>query len=149
MCHSTDLVTQQRLDQRGWKAEVDRMITWGAPIDDDDLKLLVQYLSRHYGPDGHQLPRIDAATEPHQDLQSFPSGTPKNGKGLYGAHCADCHGAKGEGHDGPPLAATPILTMDSVFLEWVRQGRGGMPPWAGALSPQEIADIQAWLKTLR
>jgi len=149
MCHSTDLIVQQQLDQRGWKAEVDRMITWGAPIVDDDRKLLVEYLSRHYGSSGPQPAQTGTAAEPPHDSQPLPSGTPKNGKGLYGAHCADCHGVKGKGHDGPPLAANPILTMDSVFLQSVRQGRGGMPPWASALSPQEIADIQAWLKTLR
>lgn len=149
MCHSADLVTQQRLNHRGWKAEMDRMITWGAPIVDDDRNLLVEYLSRHYGPSSHHPAQTGEAVEPYHESPSLPSGRPANGKGLYGAHCADCHGAKGEGHDGPPLAATPILTMDSVFLESVRQGRGGMPPWAGALSPQEIADIQAWLKTLR
>lgn len=149
MCHSANLITQQRLNNREWKAEMDRMIKWGAPLVDDDQKILVEYLSRHYSPSSHNPAKTQAVAEPYHESQPLPSGRPKHGKSLYDAHCADCHGAKGEGHDGPPMATNPILTMDSVFLESVREGRGGMPPWSGALSPQEIADIQSWLKTLR
>jgi cytochrome c oxidase cbb3-type subunit 3 len=49
---------------------------------------------------------------------------------------------------GPKLAANPILLENERFWETVLDGRGAMPPWREALSPQEIADILAWLKTL-
>jgi mono/diheme cytochrome c family protein len=49
---------------------------------------------------------------------------------------------------GPKLAKNPILTDERRFWAMVRQGRGAMPPWSAKLNAQEIADIQAWLKTL-
>lgn len=151
MCHSADLITQQRLDRAAWTREVDKMIRWGSPIDDQDRKLLIDHLARAYGP---QAADTDARNEPHARADSdpvmpLPPGNVGNGKALYRAHCMDCHGRDGAGADGPPLAANPILTMDSVFLEAVRSGRGAMPPWAEALSLQHIADIRAWLRTLR
>ncbi|MGE3977763.1 MAG: cytochrome c [Nitrospira sp.] len=150
MCHSTDLIFQQSLDTGRWKAEVDRMVKWGAPIDKEDQTLLVAYLSRHYGTENSGIrAEPNQMKDQHADPAVFTQGRAENGKALYGAHCADCHGAQGEGHDAPSLAANPILTMNLVFVELVRQGRGNMPPWDSALSPQEIADIQAWLKTLR
>jgi cytochrome c553 len=149
MCHSTSLITQQRLNRQKWSAEVERMIKWGAPIANDDQRLLVEYLSRHYSPNSQNPAKPEEGMNRHHDSTPLPLGTPKNGQALYHAHCADCHGKKGEGHDGPPLAANPILIMDSIFSETVRQGRGGMPPWIDAFSAQEIADIQAWLKNLR
>lgn len=150
MCHSADIVLQQRLDRLAWQSEIERMVKWGAPLDDEDRQLLVAYLARHHGPDhaGTQA-NPDRMEDVHANSAILAQGRPKNGNMLYRAHCADCHGTKGEGHDGPPLTANPILTMDSVFVEVVRQGRGGMPPWAGALSSQELADIQVWLRTLR
>ncbi len=149
MCHSADIVLQQRLDRRKWRSEIDRMVRWGAPIDDEDQQLLVTYLARHHGTESPETQaEPDRMGDTHVDSATLPQGRAKNGKTLYGSHCADCHGDKGEGHDGPPLAANPILTMDSMFVASVRQGRGGMPPWRRALSRQEIADIQAWLRTL-
>jgi mono/diheme cytochrome c family protein len=49
---------------------------------------------------------------------------------------------------GPKLAQNPILIDESRFWGTVQQGRGAMPAWSSMLTAQEIADIQAWLKTL-
>jgi mono/diheme cytochrome c family protein len=45
------------------------------------------------------------------------------------------------------VAGNPILTEEDLFWKTVLYGRGAMPPWEEALSVQQIADIQAWLKT--
>ena len=90
----------------------------------------------------HQMGDADA------DSTTFPQSRTKNGKTLYRAHCGDCHGQTWKAMM-VPLCANPILTMESAFIESVRQGRGGRPHWSGALSSQELADIQAWLQTAR
>jgi len=59
-----------------------------------------------------------------------------------------CHGLAAAGGMGPKLAKNPILTDERRFWGTVRQGRGAMPAWSAMLNGQEIADIQAWLKTL-
>jgi len=48
ICHSTDLVTQQRLDRSRWTATVDKMIHWGAPLSQEERNALVNYLATQY-----------------------------------------------------------------------------------------------------
>ena len=50
ICHSTDLVTQQRLDRSRWTATVDKMIHWGAPLSQEERDALVNYLAAQYHP---------------------------------------------------------------------------------------------------
>lgn len=48
-CHKLDVVTSQRLNRQGWKRIVDAMIARGATGTDRDMKLVVDYLSTHFG----------------------------------------------------------------------------------------------------
>lgn len=52
LCHSTDyIVRQQGGDAKHWDPEVRKMITvFGAPVSDDDVKTIVNYLATEYGP---------------------------------------------------------------------------------------------------
>ncbi len=53
-CHSTDyIVRQPRSEAKKWEAEVKKMIAvFGAPISESDAKVIVDYLSSVYGPQG-------------------------------------------------------------------------------------------------
>ena len=44
ICHSPEMVAQQRLDRATWEAIVDRMITYGAPITPETKPLILKYL---------------------------------------------------------------------------------------------------------
>jgi sulfite dehydrogenase (cytochrome) subunit B len=50
-CHSLDYPrTNSFLDRRGWQTEVDKMIkAYGAPIDENDAKIIIDYLTVNYG----------------------------------------------------------------------------------------------------
>jgi len=50
ICHSTDLVTQQRLDRSRWTATVDKMIRWGALLSPEERTALMNYLATQYHP---------------------------------------------------------------------------------------------------
>ena len=50
ICHSLELVAQQRQDRAGWQVIVDRMDTYGVPIPPEDKKVILDYLSEHLGP---------------------------------------------------------------------------------------------------
>jgi hypothetical protein len=50
MCHSPEMVAQQRLDRATWEAIVDRMITYGAPITPETRPLILEYLATRLGP---------------------------------------------------------------------------------------------------
>ena len=49
-CHSADMLVQQRLTEKQWTAEVDKMIRWGAVVKESDKPAVVAYLARNFGP---------------------------------------------------------------------------------------------------
>jgi len=49
-CHSADILVQQRLTEKQWTAAVEKMIRWGAVVDEKDKAAVIAYLSKHFGP---------------------------------------------------------------------------------------------------
>jgi mono/diheme cytochrome c family protein len=70
----------------------------------------------------------------------------KDGKSVYQARCAACHGARGEGGVGPRLQGNPILKAKEAVREIVLRGRGKMP--AVPLSPEELSALLDYLDSL-
>lgn len=50
-CHSADIPRQQRLTEKQWTAEVEKMGRWGAEVPASDKDALVGYLASRFGPD--------------------------------------------------------------------------------------------------
>lgn len=50
VCHSTDLIVQQRLPEDRWSATVEKMRQWGAELSQDETGVLLQYLTARYRP---------------------------------------------------------------------------------------------------
>jgi cytochrome c5 len=50
LCHEADLTEQQRLSRAGWTREVDKMIRWGAVVNDAEKEAIVSYLASRYHP---------------------------------------------------------------------------------------------------
>lgn len=155
VCHSTDLIVQQRLARPAWEATVAKMRHWGAELSEEEAGLLVEYLAGRYhatAPDHLPDEQHEAIPfrfeEDGQMMAEHLPGNAKRGAGLFAVNCQACHGAKAAGGAGPKLAGNPILGEDERFWDTVVHGRGAMPAWGTALKPQEIADIQAWLRAL-
>ena len=89
-------------------------------------------------PDGTSLPP-----------PSHLTGDAAKGKELYQASCVVCHGSRAEGGIAPKLAGNPVLSNDHAFWTIVHEGRHVMPPLKREVTDQQMADIRAWLKTLR
>ncbi|HSC55818.1 MAG TPA: cytochrome c [Nitrospira sp.] len=84
------------------------------------------------------------------DTGKKPStGDSRQGEKLYKASCVVCHGPQATGGVGPRLAGNPVLSNDQAFWKVVYEGRHMMPPLKDAVTEQQMADIRAWLKTLR
>ena len=155
VCHSPDLITQQRLPRERWEATVEKMRHWGAEISDEEAVLLVRYLSTRYHPGApDQLPPLESETHKAELFSHEPTpteapvaGLASRGGTILSHKCQACHGAGAVGGMGPKLAKNPILTHEDQFWETVVSGRGSMPAWGSVLSRQDIADIHAWLLT--
>lgn len=48
-CHAADMLVQQRLTEKQWTAEVDKMVRWGAVMKESDKPAMVAYLSKNFG----------------------------------------------------------------------------------------------------
>jgi cytochrome c oxidase cbb3-type subunit 3 len=155
VCHTTDLISQQRLPEDRWIATVEKMVHWSAALSREETALVLQFLiaRNHPGAPG-QLPTIEAELAMSKPLSGPRAatdgplvGVAARGAGLFAHNCQACHGEGAGGGAGPKLARTMILENEGAFWETVLHGRGPMPAWGAVLSHQDIADIHAWLAT--
>ncbi|MDH4063727.1 MAG: hypothetical protein OEW19_04950 [Acidobacteriota bacterium] len=75
-CHDSDLIAGQRLGEAGWGREIDKMIRWGARVQDTERAPLQAYLSRHFT--ARPMPSDEGAAE---------------GASVFDRACLVCHGA--------------------------------------------------------
>ncbi|MEJ1965067.1 MAG: PQQ-binding-like beta-propeller repeat protein [Gammaproteobacteria bacterium] len=79
---------------------------------------------------------------------AMPAGQPDiaAGKELYGRFCVACHGDTGlGGHGGGASLATISTDMAAIFNTAVSGKNQAMPPFGGALKPEEIRDIAGYV----
>lgn len=50
VCHALDRIKAKRLDKGGWEEIIGRMVTYGANVSRKEKKILVEYLTKTYGP---------------------------------------------------------------------------------------------------
>ncbi len=54
-CHSADMVWQQRLTEKQWSSEVNKMIGWGTAVPENKREALIAYLVQNFGPDNERF----------------------------------------------------------------------------------------------
>jgi mono/diheme cytochrome c family protein len=84
------------------------------------------------------------------------------GAKVFATNCTGCHGANGAGQPGifPSLVANPYVSGDPKrVIHTVKFGLTGkivakgvkydgiMPPWSGALTDSQIADVISYVRT--
>jgi cytochrome c oxidase cbb3-type subunit 3 len=111
----------------------------GGPLDPEEADAIIAFL-RQGGPPLVALPAAASA------------GDRARGKAVYERQCRRCHGTETQRVSAVHLA-NPILleTASDAFLRYaVEMGRPptSMVPWKGALTPQEIEDVVAYLRSM-
>jgi mono/diheme cytochrome c family protein/rhodanese-related sulfurtransferase len=112
----------------------------GGPLGDGEIRAIVRHLRSF-----QRQPRVlvDGVRV---------DGRPERGRAVYVEHCARCHGAHGEGVNAVSLANPAFLASASDgFVQYaVSHGRSGtpMPAFAGRLTPQQIDDVVAYVRSL-
>jgi heme/copper-type cytochrome/quinol oxidase subunit 2/cytochrome c5 len=68
------------------------------------------------------------------------------GKEVFANNCSICHGSDGlGGNGGPDLTTMPKAKEQAGAEEQVTNGGGGMPPFSGVLSEEEIKNVAAYV----
>jgi quinohemoprotein ethanol dehydrogenase len=68
------------------------------------------------------------------------------GKEIFAENCSVCHGLSGHGgNGGPDLRTMPLAKTQAGAEQQVTNGGGGMPPFKGTLSEEEISDVAAYV----
>jgi mono/diheme cytochrome c family protein len=68
------------------------------------------------------------------------------GKEVFAENCSVCHGSDGlGGNGGPDLTTMPKAKEQAGAEEQVTNGGGGMPPFSGILSEEEIKNVAAYV----
>ena len=99
------------------------------------------------GPDAERVRNLIAQARAQQEAQTAAeSGQAPDGRVVYEAKCAACHGQSAEGGVGPKLAGNPVLRVDGAVAEIVKKGRGSMP--AVPMSGAEMQALLTYLKGL-
>jgi alcohol dehydrogenase (cytochrome c) len=74
------------------------------------------------------------------------AGQAASGAQLFSDNCQTCHGPEGTGgHVGPDLQKSPVAENLAQVEKQVRNGGGGMPPFADVLSDQEIDTVARYV----
>ncbi|WP_337177800.1 cytochrome c [Paludisphaera sp.] len=156
VCHEENMYASQRLTASQWKAEVDKMISWGAVLPESDRGPVEEFLTRRYGPDAPPfeparvaLADVETREIPGDPREGTADGNASNGGQLYIVLCASCHGATAVGTElGPALANRAVLTHAEDYHKQVRDGLRKMPAMSGVLNAEQQRDILAWLRGL-
>jgi alcohol dehydrogenase (cytochrome c) len=80
------------------------------------------------------------------DTSNQRNGNPATGKNVFSDNCSACHGLSGHGgNGGPDLTKIPSAKQRSVVIRQIQKGGGGMPGFETQLTPQQIADVTAYV----
>jgi cytochrome c oxidase cbb3-type subunit III len=112
---------------------------FGGPLAPPDVDAIIAFL-RLGGPALRALPEGPVV------------GDARRGKLVYDANCARCHGTTTQRSSAVHLANPVLLaTASDAFLHWaVERGRPptSMVPWKGALTPLQIDDVVAFVRSM-
>ncbi len=153
VCHSMEMIEQQKLTLPQWKAEITKMVGWGATLPKDYEEIMAEHLHKKFLPDRTpELPRIEPALalkESHQPDQSAVVLSERDAPAtaaLFASQCANCHGPDGIGNEiGPRLTGRPSLTRPDQFASLIEKGRGRMPAFGQTLKKDDLNALRRWL----
>jgi cytochrome c551 len=88
----------------------------------------------------------ESSSEEAEPGATSAGGDPEAGAMVFSENCSVCHGATGHGgNGGPDLTTMPLAQTEEGAIQQVTNGGGGMPPFGGTLSEEEIENVAAYV----
>jgi mono/diheme cytochrome c family protein len=83
-------------------------------------------------------------------VSSASTANPARGASVFAKNCAVCHGVAGAGGEGPSLKNERARKSPLQAEAWIKNPAPPMPKlYPGTLSAQDVADVAAYVETLR
>ncbi len=145
-CHSLGYVSLQRQAPEQWRATLEKMRAWGATLSESEIPLLARALASRHGPSAPlPAPSVAVVAPVEEHAPPRAPGAVRQGRSLFAARCAGCHGSDASGGLGVNLVDTAWLDTPWRFNRAVRNGRGQMPAFPQS-SDAELDALRAWLR---
>jgi mono/diheme cytochrome c family protein len=88
----------------------------------------------------------ESSSEEAEPGATAAGGDAEAGAVVFSENCSVCHGATGHGgNGGPDLTTMPLAQSEEGAIQQVTNGGGGMPPFGGTLSEEEIENVAAYV----
>ena len=133
------------------------------PLQAQEAGRVARYLLSDAG--ASPPPTRGSLIDPGHPAWALPLSPADPGEALYARHCASCHGAsgRGDGWNAPNLPVPPVAHADATLMArraddtlydgifagaWVLDGSPRMPAFGEILSPAEIRELVAYIRTL-
>lgn len=98
------------------------------------------------GGEGAEEAEEGAPAEEGGEASAEGGGDAAAGATVFSTTCAACHGETGHGGGGgPDLTTMPLAQTEEGAIKQVTDGGGGMPPFGGTLSEEEIENVAAYV----
>jgi putative heme-binding domain-containing protein len=100
------------------------------------------------------IPFLIAASLPGLAIGASPKSSTNGhlgrGEAVFRVNCAPCHGQRGEGGQGPPLAVPRLarVTSPEALLKVIKSGIEGTEMPGARLDPEEVRQVAAWVTRL-
>jgi cytochrome c oxidase cbb3-type subunit 3 len=161
-CHAIETVTSQRRTRAEWQESISSMVARGAKGTEEELALILDYLTLQYGPaapagrgatpaapaappQGGRGGRGAAFSPGPADKQVVDTAAADRGRRVYAAECIDCHGTHARGGDkGADLVRSEVLLHDrygSTIGPFLKKGHPTQTTPVAQLKESQIVDL--------
>jgi mono/diheme cytochrome c family protein len=133
--------------------EIEKRDTSG-PFEEAEQEAAEAASGESEGEEGSEVEEAEETPEGEEESSSEEAepgatgagGDPEAGAVVFSENCSVCHGATGHGgNGGPDLTTMPLAQTEEGAIQQVTNGGGGMPPFGGVLSEEEIENVAAYV----
>ncbi len=160
-CHAVETVTSQRRTRAEWQESINSMVARGAKGTEEELSLILDYLTVQYAPaapGGRGATPAAPAALPQGGRGRGPAFSPGSadkhvvdtaaadrGRRVYAAECINCHGSHARGGDkGADLIRSEVVLHDrygSTIGPFLKKGHPTQTTPAARLTQAQIEDL--------
>ncbi|MEO8592739.1 MAG: c-type cytochrome [Candidatus Solibacter sp.] len=150
-CHPVETATGRRRTRAAWQESINSMVSKGAKATEDELNIILDYLSSNFAP-AAAPPPVDprrpnpAAYLPGSvDKHVVNDAAAARGRKVYAAECINCHGTHARGSEkGADLVRSEIVLHDrygSTIGPFLKKGHATQTTPFAELSSSQIEDL--------